>query len=61
MMMHASNIFNYDREAYMRLSIKLHTMEATLSSMILRALSLVQLRNWRWLGNSLKGKLQKLS
>jgi hypothetical protein len=52
---------NDNREACMILSIKLHTMEATLSSMTLRVLNLVQLRNWRLLGSSLKRSLQKLS
>ncbi len=41
----------------MMLSIKLHTLEVTLSSMTLRVLNLVQLRNWRLLGSSLKRSL----
>ena len=45
----------------MILSIKLHTLEVTLSSMTLRVLNLVQLRNRRLLGSSLKNSLQKLS
>ena len=45
----------------MILSIKLHTLEVTLSSMTLRALNLVQLMNWRLLGSSLKRSLQRLS
>ena len=45
----------------MILSIKLHTLEVTLSSMTLRVLNLVQLRNWRLLGSSLKRSPQKLS
>ena len=52
---------NDNREACMILSIKLHTLEVTLSSMTLEVLNLVQLRNWRLLGNSLKRSLQKLS
>ena len=50
-----------NREACMMLSIKLHTLEVTLSSMTLGVLNLVQLRNWRLLGISLKRSLQKLS
>jgi hypothetical protein len=49
------------REAYMTLSIKLHTLEVTLSSMTPWALNLVQLRNWRLFGSSLERGLQKLS
>ncbi len=36
-------------------------LEVTLSSMTLRVLNLVQLRNWRLPGSSLKRSLQKLS
>ncbi len=52
---------NGNREACMILSIKLHTLEVTSSSMTLRVLNLVQLRNWRLLGSSLKRSLVKLS
>ncbi len=52
---------NDNREACMILSIKLHTLEVTLSSMTLRVLNLVQLGNWRLLGSSLIRNLQKLS
>ena len=52
---------NDDREVCMILSIKLHTLEVTLSSMTLRVLNLVQLRNWRLLGGLLKRSQQKLS
>jgi hypothetical protein len=52
---------NDNREACIILSIKLHTLEVTLSSMTLRVLNLVQLRNWRLFGNSLGRSLQKLS
>ncbi len=52
---------NDNREACMILSIKLHTLEVTSSSMTLRVLNLVQLMNWRLLGSSLKRSLQKLS
>ena len=45
----------------MTLSIKSHTLEVTLSSMTLKGLNLVQLRNWRLLGSSLKINLQRLS
>ena len=50
-----------NREASMILSIRLHTLEVTLSSMTLRVLNLVQLRNWTLLGSSLNRGLQKLS
>ena len=52
---------NDKREAGMILSIKLLTLEVTLYSMTLGVLNLVQLRNWRWLGSSLKRSLWKLS
>ena len=52
---------NDNREAFMILSIKLHTLEVTSSSMTLRVLNLVQLRNWRLFGSSLKRSLQKLN
>ena len=43
----------------MILSTRLPTQEATLSSMTLRVLNLVQVRRWRLFGNSLrKGPLQ---
>jgi hypothetical protein len=42
------------RGVYMILSTKLHMMEVTLSSMILKALNLVQLKSWRMFGNSLR-------
>ena len=45
------------REACMILNIKLHILEATSYSMTLRVLNLVQLRNWRLSGSSLKGNL----
>ena len=41
----------------MILSIKLHTLEVILSSMTQGVLNLVQLRNWRLLGSSLKKSL----
>jgi hypothetical protein len=50
-----------NREASMTLSIKLHTLDVTLSSMTLRVLSVVQLRNWVLFGSSLKRSLQRLS
>ena len=59
--MHPSFTWNDNREACMILSIKLHTLEVTLSSMTLRVLNLVQLRNWRLPGSSLKRSLLKLS
>ena len=59
--MHLFTYLNDNREGCMILSIKLHTLEVTLSSMTLRVLSLVRLRNWRLLGSSLKRSLQKLS
>jgi hypothetical protein len=43
--MHLFTCLNDNREGCMILSIKLHTLEVTLSSMTLRVLSLVQLRN----------------
>jgi hypothetical protein len=49
------------REAYMTLSTKLHTMDATLSSMTLRVLNLVQERSWSMFGSSLRSGLLKLS
>ena len=52
---------NDNREASMILSIKLHTLEVTLFSMTPGVLNLVQLRNWRLLGSSLKRSLEKLS
>ena len=61
MMYGCTHSHNDNREACMTLSIKLHTLEVTSSFMTLRVLNLVQLRNWRWLGNSLKRSLQKLS
>ena len=45
----------------MILSIKLHTLEVTLSSMTPKVLNLVQLGNWRLLGSSLRRRLEKLS
>ena len=53
--------WNDNREACIILSIKLHTLEVTLSPMTLRVLNLVQLMNWSLLGSSLKRSLQKLS
>ena len=50
-----------NREACMILSIKLHTLEVTLSFMTLGVLNLDQLMNWRLLGSSLKKSVQKLS
>ena len=44
----------------MILSTKLHMMEVTLSSMILKALNLVQLKSWRMFGNSLRSGLGQL-
>ena len=61
MMYECTHSCNDNREAYMMLSIKSHTLEVTLSSMTLGVLNLVQLRNWRLLGSSLKRSLQKLS
>ena len=52
---------NDNREACIILSIKLHTLEVTSSSMTLKVLNLVQLRNWRLLGSLLRRSLQKLS
>jgi hypothetical protein len=49
------------REAYMTLSTRLHTMDATLSSMTLRVLNLVQERSWSMFGSSLRNDLLKLS
>ena len=40
----------------MILSIKLHTLEVTLSSMTLGVLKQVQRRNWRFLGSSFEKK-----
>ena len=54
-------IYINDREAYMILNIRLHTLRATLFSMTLRDLNLVLLMNWRLLGISLRKSLQKLS
>ena len=59
--MNVSIHMNDNRKACMILSIKLHTLEVTLSSMTLRVLNLVQLRNWILLGSSLKGGLLKQS
>ena len=43
----------------MILSIRLHTLDATLSFMTLRVLNLVQLRSWSLLGSLLKkGQLE---
>ena len=50
-----------NREACTILSIKLHTLEVTLSSMTLGGLNLVHLMNWIMLGSSLKRSLQKQS
>ena len=47
------------REGYMTLSTRLHTLEATSSSMIHRALKQVELRRWRLFGISLKNLLQE--
>ena len=58
---HSQITCNDNREAYMILSIKLHTLGVTLSSMTLRVLNLVPLRSWRLLGSSLTRSLQKLS
>ena len=50
-----------NREAYMILNTRLHTLGVTLSSMTLRDLNLVLLMNWMLLGVSLGRGLQKLS
>jgi len=54
-------IWHDDRGGCMILSIKLHTLGVTSSSMTLRVLNLVLLRNWMLLRGSLKEGLQKLS
>ena len=48
------------RGAYIILNTRLHMVEVTLSSMILKALNLVQLRSWRLFGNSLRSGLLQL-
>ena len=50
-----------NREAYMILNIRSHTLGVTLFSMTLRDLNLVLLMNWWLLGISLRRSLQKLS
>ena len=57
---HLYALFN-NREAYMTLNTKLHTLGATLFSMTLRDLNLALPMNWRLLGISLRRGLQKLS
>ena len=54
------NIINF-RRAYMILRTRLPPLEATLSSMTLRVLKLVQGRRWTLFGNSLRGDLLQLS
>ena len=48
------------RGAYIILNTRLHMVEVTLSSMILKALNLVQSRSWRLFGNSLRSGLLQL-
>ena len=49
------------REAYMILSIRSHTKDAILFSMILKVLNLVQEMSWKLCGTSFQSDLLQLS
>ena len=49
------------REAYMILSIRSHTKDAILFSMILKVLNLVQEMSWKLCGTSFQSNLLQLS